>query len=65
MEFAGFALARGKSLLKVEHGDIEAYLDFLRSTGGDVLVAPRKRSKLRKFYSWLLTNKRINLDPTA
>jgi site-specific recombinase XerD len=64
-KFAGFVLARGRSLREVENDDIEAYLNLRRSKGGDDLVAYRRRSELTFFYRWLLQNKKIKRDPTA
>jgi|ERR1017187_10350073 site-specific recombinase XerD len=64
-KFAGFALARGRSLREVENDDIEAFVSFWRSKGGNDSVAASRQSKLRSFYRWLLQNKKIKLDPSV
>jgi site-specific recombinase XerD len=63
-QFAGFVLARGRSLREVENDDIEAFLNLQRSNGGNDAVAASRQSKMRSFYRWLLQNNKIKRVPT-
>jgi len=63
-QFAGFVLARGRSLREVENDDIEAFLELQLPKGGNDAVVAGRRSKLRSFYRWLLQNNKIKCVPT-
>ncbi|MGA8669931.1 MAG: site-specific integrase [Terracidiphilus sp.] len=63
-QFAGFVLARGRSLRDVENDDIAAFLKLQLSKGGNDAVVAGRQSKLRSFYRWLLQNNKIKRVPT-
>ena len=66
-DLAGFAIwlaVHQKALITVTSGDIQCYLADKFRQGYKSRSSARLLSTFRRFYAWLLRDKRINLDPT-
>jgi integrase/recombinase XerD len=62
--FAEFIEGRHGVLLTAVQQDVAAFLEHLRDHGIESRSVARKLSCLRRFYKWLLLDRRIHHDPT-
>lgn len=62
LQFSEFL--KGESVLRVEHANLTAFLENLRTHGVESRSIARKLSALRGLYRWLLLDKQIKHDPT-
>ena len=63
-QLADFLDAQDKLLMTVEHADLSAFMEDMRSRHVESRTLARKLSCWRGFYRWLLMDKRITHDPT-
>jgi len=65
-DVAGFALwLNGQSLLAASQAQVQDYLAWRFSQGSKNRSAARLLSSLRRFYAWLVRERRVTEDPTA
>jgi len=64
-QFLFWLQERDRTSLAADRSDVMSYLADMVETGVSPRTAARKLSAIRRFYAWLVRDKRIEEDPTA